>query len=121
MSHRIVHWEIMGPDGDAVRDFYEGLFGWKTEPVEGFDSYHLVGDDDTTIGGALGKGPEEMSNYVMLYIEVDDVDEHLAKAESAGGSTIMPKTVIPDIVTFGMFSDPAGNVLGIVERDTPES
>ena len=31
----------------------------------------------------------------------------------------MPRTVIPGIVTFGLFGDPAGNMVGIVEEETP--
>ena len=117
MSHKIVHWEIMGPDGDALSSFYGELFGWKGEAVPGFDSYYTIDQEQTTVGGAVGKGSEEMPNYLTVYVEVDNVEEHLAKAEAAGGSTIVPRTVIPDIVTFGMMSDPAGNIVGMVERE----
>lgn len=121
MSHKIVHWEIMGPDGDAMRDFYAGLFGWSTSPVEGFDGYHIVDAESTTVAGAVGKGGEEMPSYLTLYIEVDSVDEHLEQAAAAGGSTVVPRTIIPGIVTFGMMADPAGNVVGIVEREVVDA
>lgn len=117
MSHKIVHWEIMGPDGEALNAFYGELFGWKGEAVPGFDAYHMIDGEHTGVAGAVGKGSEEMPSYLTLYIEVDNVEEHLAKAEAAGGGTIVPRTVIPEVVTFGMMSDPAGNILGIVERD----
>ena len=118
MSHKIVHWEIMGPQGESLRDFYSELFGWAAEAVPGFDAYFTTDADDSGVAGAIGKGGEEMPSYVTLYVEVDSVDEHLAKAEAAGGSTVMPRMVVPDIVTFGQFADPAGNVIGVVERDT---
>jgi uncharacterized protein len=30
MSHPVVHFEIGGGDGERLRAFYEGLFGWAT-------------------------------------------------------------------------------------------
>jgi predicted enzyme related to lactoylglutathione lyase len=119
MGNKIVHWELMGPDGDALKSFYGDLFGWETEAVPGFDAYHMVSAESSGLAGAVGKGNEQMPQYQTMYVEVPDVDKHLAKAEELGGKTAMPRTVIPDVVTFGMFTDPAGNMVGVVEADTP--
>ncbi|MFQ5555430.1 MAG: VOC family protein [Acidimicrobiia bacterium] len=119
MGNKIVHWELMGPDGEALTGFYGDLFGWKATAVPGFDGYHLVEAEDADIGGAVGKGPEEAPSYLTIYIEVDSIDDHLAKVADAGGKTIMPRTVIPGTVTFAMFADPAGNHVGLVEAATP--
>ena len=73
------------------------------------------------LGGAVGQGSEEMPAYMMFYVEVDDVNEHLEKAEQAGGKTVTPRTVVPGVVTFGMFADPAGNVVGVVEATVEEA
>ncbi len=61
----------------------------------------------------MGKGSEEMSSYLTLYIEVGSVEQRLTKAEAAGSDTVLPRTVIPDIDTFGMMRDPAGNIVGM--------
>ena len=47
-------------------------------------------------------------------MQVDDLQAFLDKAESLGGKTIMPPTVIPDTVTLAMFTDPEGNIMGMV-------
>jgi len=119
MAHEIVHWELMGPDGGALTAFYGDLFGWKSEAAPGFDGYNLVAAEDSGVAGAVGQGSEQMPNYLTIYVQVDDVDEHLAKAEAAGGATVLPKTVVPGMVTFGLFADPAGNVVGVVEAEMP--
>ena len=119
MGNKIVHWELMGPDGEAMKSFYADLFGWESEAVPGFDSYHMVGEDGSGLAGALGQGNEKMPNYQAMYVEVPDVDKHLAKAEELGGKTLMPRTVVPGTVTFGLFTDPAGNMVGVVEEETP--
>lgn len=121
MANKIVHWELMGADGERLRNFYAGMFDWGMKPVDGFDGYNLVDGEQVGVGGAVGKGPEEMPNYLTIYIEVDSIDEHLEKIGAAGGSTVMPRTEIPDTVTYALFSDPAGNVVGLVETDVPSA
>jgi predicted enzyme related to lactoylglutathione lyase len=119
MAHNIVHWELMGPDADQLATFYRALFGWNVEAVEGFEGYHMVSGDDAGIGGGIGSGSEPMTSYQTFYVEVDSVDEHLAKASANGASTVMERTVVPGMVTFGLFRDPAGNLVGVVEAETP--
>ncbi len=118
MANQVTHWEIMGADGAGLKDFYAGLFDWNLEAVPGFDEYYTVsGDEVGGSGGAVGKGPETGPTYLMIYLGVDDINETLAKVEAAGGSTITPRTEIPDTIIFAMFSDPAGNVVGLTENE----
>lgn len=121
MANKLVHWEIVGPDGDELKAFYGNLFGWSYESPPGFDDYHMVAAEQAGLGGAVGKGSDEMPNYVTLYIEVPDITAHLSRIEAAGGRTLMPRTVIPDTVTIGMFTDPSGNVIGLVESAHAEA
>jgi predicted enzyme related to lactoylglutathione lyase len=118
-EHKIVHWELMGPDGDKLAAFYGDLFGWNLTPSPGFDAYHMTDEEETGISGAVGQGNKNMPQYQTIYVQVDSVDEHLAKAEGAGGTAVVPRTVIPGMVTFGLFTDPAGNLVGLVEAETP--
>ena len=117
MAHKIVHWELMGQDGEALRGFYSDLFGWSLPASPGFDNYYMTSDEETGISGAVGQGNEHMPNYQAIYIGVPDIDAHLAMVEAAGGQTAVPKTVIPEMVTFALFTDPAGNLVGLVEGE----
>ena len=81
----------------------------------------MVSADDVGVGGAVGQGNEQMPNYMTIYIQVDSIDEALSGIEASGGATVMPRTEIPGVVTFGLFNDPAGNLVGLVEEDTPGS
>jgi predicted enzyme related to lactoylglutathione lyase len=51
---------------------------------------------------------------VTFYVETTDVDASLAQAERLGGKVVMPKTALPD-VTIGVFEDPEGHAIGLVE------
>ena len=115
MGNPIVHFELMGPDGEAQKSFYAGIFDWKIEAVEGSEQYFMTDTGEGQMGGAVGKGSEEIPQYVTIYVQVDDIEATLEKIEDSGGKTILPRTEIPEMVTYALFADPAGNMVGLVE------
>jgi predicted enzyme related to lactoylglutathione lyase len=110
-----VHFEIMGADGPKLRDFYSTLFDWQFQvmPGEGMD-YGTVTPGPGGIGGGVGATPG-VPNYVTIYVTVDDINATLVRAEAMGSKTVMPRTVIPNIATWALFSDPEGHLVGLVE------
>jgi hypothetical protein len=52
---------------------------------------------------------------VVFYVEVDDPQAYLDRIEKAGGTTVVPVTEVPGMVTFAQFADPQGNVIGLVK------
>lgn len=120
MTNPIVHFEIMGRDGAKLHGFYRDVFAWEGSPVEGFDNYFVMdGADVGGMGGAVGQGSETMPAYTAMYLGVDSVDDHLSRVQAAGGEVVIPKQVVPGVVTFAMFRDPAGNLMGLAENETP--
>jgi len=117
MAKNPVLWfEVIGKDGKALRSFYSKLFGWKVEdadPASGFD-YGMVNPGNGGIGGGIGTSPDGSSGFATFYVEVDDLDSVLAKAEKLGGKTVMPATEIPGMnLKFAYLTDPEGHVIGI--------
>jgi len=125
MGEPVVHFEVIGKDGAALRSFYSDLFGWKID-ADNPMNYGLVqrdgnvSTDGTGIGGGVGQGPEGYDGHVTFYIEVPDVEAALAKAESLGGSRMMGPDKVMDTVEIGLFNDPEGNTVGVV-KTTPQS
>lgn len=119
-ANPIVHWEVMGEDADVLLEFYGSLFDWKFNPVEGFENYHMVPSEQAGLGGAVGRGSDEMPGYLTFYVEVGDIEETLLVVEKEGGKTVVPRTEIPGTVSFALFNDPAGNLMGLVEEEVPE-
>ena len=97
------------------------MFEWGSQSMDDFPGNQMFDGGEVGLGGAEGKGPETMPNYVTVYFEVDHIGEYLEKIEAAGGMTVIPRTVVSDKVTLGMFTDPAGNVVGLVEATHPEA
>jgi predicted enzyme related to lactoylglutathione lyase len=58
---------------------------------------------------------------VLLYISTDDIDATLAKIEAHGGKTVVPKTEIPQVGWFGIFTDPTGNRVALFTATSQQS
>lgn len=120
MGQPVVHFEVIGKDGDMLRSYYSDLFGWEFN-TDNEMKYGVVSregnalEDGTGIGGGVGVGPEGYEGHVTFYIEVPDVEASLAKAESLGGTRVMgPDEVMPGL-ELGLFNDPEGHVIGLVK------
>ncbi len=120
MANPVVHFEIQAKEPKKVQDFYKNLFGWSIDDNNPM-KYGIVNtNSEGGIGGGIGPSPEGV-NRVTFYVDVDDLQAYLDKAEKLGGKTIMPPTVIPDMITLAMFSDPEGNIIGMVKEDSHSS
>lgn len=118
MPNPVVHFEIQSTDAGKSRDFFSEVFGWHVEVVPGM-GYGLVNTGtESGINGGIETSPTG-ENQVMIYIEVDGIQGYLDRAVAAGATVVMPVTVVPGAVTFALFADPAGAVVGIVDRETP--
>lgn len=112
MSNPVVWFEVMGKDGDELRGFYGELFGWKYDVHEGM-SYGFVPAEGKGIPGGVGASSERQ--YVTFYVATPDIEKQLAQATKLGGKVLMPRTALPGGTVLGMFSDPEGNPIGLVE------
>ena len=120
MGAPVVHWEINGNDGKRLQDFYSSLFGWRIN-ADNPMNYGLVdtGVKRGAMGGIGQKDPANPGPNVTFYVEVNDLQSYLSKAESLGARTVMAPTEIPNMVTFAMFSDPEGNAIGLIKATAP--
>src|SRR4051812_30764200 len=117
MANPIVHWEITSTDATRAQDFYSKLFDWNVDANNPYKYGIVSAPDGRGIGGGIG--PEMGGgNRVSIYIEVDDLQAYLDKAESLGGKTLMPPGDVPGGPTLAMFSDPDGNCIGLVKAGT---
>ena len=117
MGQPVVHFEVVGKDGDKLQRYYADLFGWKIN-TDNEMNYGMVDAKDNSpngIGGGVGQGPDGYEGHVTFYVEVPDVEEALVKAESLGGTRVMGPEKIMEGVELGQFTDPEGNVIGLIK------
>lgn len=123
MGNPVVHFELIGPDPEALRGFYAGLFDWQAPgapvapEVSDPDSYGFI-DRSTTpdgagIPGGIGGG-DGYQAHAVFYVGVEDVEAALAAAERLGGTRVLgPASNEAGGVVVGHFTDPAGNLVGV--------
>ena len=121
MGQPVVHFEIIGTDAQALQKYYSQLFGWEIN-ADNPMNYGIieragnVNADGVGIGGGVGAGPEGYGGHVTFYVEVPDVEEALARAESLGGSRMMSPEQVMEGVEIGLFHDLEGHVVGVVKE-----
>ena len=111
MGHPVTHFEILGPDGEALQRYYADLFGWSIDASNPMN-YGMVKATEPGIGGGVA-GSQDGSAVVTFYVETNDIKASLAKAESLGGKVVQEPMDIPDGPTIALFADPQGNVIGL--------
>ena len=120
MGQPVVHFEVIGSDGDRLRSYYADLFGWQIDANNPMN-YGIVAREGNVnaegvgIGGGIGAAPEGYDGHVTFYVEVPDVEAALAKAESLGGSRMMGPEAVMEGVEIGQFKDPEGHTVGVVK------
>ena len=121
MGQPVIHFEVIGNDGPKLREYYSELFGWEFSEPMGPTNYAVtqrdanVNDDGVGIGGGVGSAPEGYTGHVTFYVEVDDVDTALERAEQLGGARTMGPADMEDVgIRLAQFTDPEGHVIGLV-------
>ena len=117
-GHPIVHIEIPATNTSAAGKFYNEVFGWKIEADEmyGYVQFQSEGGPG---GGFVEAGKENPVNIeykpdsLLVYLASDDIDATLATIEANGGKTLLPKTEIPHVGWWAVFTDPSGNRLAL--------
>jgi predicted enzyme related to lactoylglutathione lyase len=113
VGNAVVHFEVGAADDGPLVAFYGELFGWGLQGFSG-GGYTMVdtrGGDG--INGGIGKS-RTGAPWSTFYVETGDLQATLDKANSLGGSTVMPVTDFGGAVTIAMFNDPDGLLVGLV-------
>ncbi len=118
-NHPIVHIEFPAADPGAAAKFYADAFDWQLQVDPSFD-YHMFsaeggpGGGFVKVGATAGPGTVDYkTGEPLIYIQTDDIEASLAKIESLGGKTLLPKTEIPQVGWWALFADPTGNRVGL--------
>jgi predicted enzyme related to lactoylglutathione lyase len=122
MGQPVVHFEVIGKDGQKLQQFYAALFDWQIDANNplGYGTVAREGNtnaDGVGIGGGIasGQSPED-AGHVTFYVEVPDVEAALATAESLGGTRVFGPAPVPGTeIELGQFTDPEGHLIGLTK------
>lgn len=115
MAHGdITHIDIPVDDMERAKAFYSGLFGWEIQEMPGYEGYPMWRAPNQISGGGLAPRDESLDRP-RSYVEVDSIDDVLAKVTEAGGRVVLPRTEISPTSWWAAFVDTEGNEIGLYE------
>lgn len=122
MGKPVVHFEVIGKDGDRLQGYYAELFGWEVDAGNPMKYGIVKGEDNPSemgsIGGGIATGPDGYEGHVTFYVGVSDIEAALQKAEELGGTRVMGPEKVMDQVELGQFKDPEGHLIGLVRNSS---
>jgi predicted enzyme related to lactoylglutathione lyase len=116
---RVIHFEIQADKPERAVEFYEKVFDWKFEKLEGSGEYWLMTtgpEDHPGVNGGLIR-TSGLPKGTINAIDVPYVDEFNKTVIENRGQVVTPKTTIPDLGYYAYCEDTEGNVFGIFEND----
>lgn len=112
----IVHFEIPADDVERAKKFYTDLFGWKIEKTPEMDYWMITTSGEKQVDGGMQKrqSPQEV---ITNYIDVPNIDEHIAKVGQLGGKIVVPKGPVPGFGYFAVCLDTENNAFALWQSD----
>jgi uncharacterized protein len=108
MPAPVVFFDIAGTSSDTLTRFYSEVFGWQV----GADGRFVV-PVSAPLPAVVRQDPPEK----RIYLGVPDVAATLKTIKAKGGTLDSERFEVPGVVVLGLFKDPEGNPMGLVELD----
>ena len=110
----VVHWALQARDPQRQREFYRSMFNWDigdgpamlvqagigAPPPDGFTGHILPGD----------------TSRFVIYVQVRDLKESMARAAEQGGAVLQQPFDVPGGPTIAGIADPEGNQVVLVQQ-----
>jgi len=119
MPGLVTHFEIYGEHPVALADFYRKALGWQVDQMPGVGYWRVqpgAADGAAMHGGLTYRAIPDLNGW-MLFVNVDSLDDTVARIEHLGGTIVRPKTAVPRTAWVTIVADPAKNFFGIWEAD----
>lgn len=123
-----VWYELMTPDPDGAKAFYDPLVGWTIgeAPPEGAMDYRMIVRADGGNAGGVLRMTDDMAEHGskpmwLFYVGVDDVDVSAQKAIELGGKVLLPPHDLEGVGRFALMADPDGAPFYLMRGASDES
>ena len=114
MGNPVCHFDIGCKDLQKTAAFYRDAFDWITEP-NGDLQVNVNTGSERGINGMITALGHEPHNYVMCYVEREDIDATVAHIKELGAEILIGPIPIPSGGKFAWWKDPEGNMMGLYE------
>ena len=107
--------DLLTPDPEQAAGFYERLFGWRTQEVEGGGGYRVIFNGERSNGGMMPLDPATMGDTPpnwMPYFGHEDVERVAREVAGLGGRLYNGPTRMPQ-GTIAVLADPQGAAFAV--------
>lgn len=112
---RVVMFEMNSQDPERSANFYSTVFGWQVgEANWGYSPVVTGSSDKYGIDGGIAQGPSDYPHGTRIQIEVDNIDQAIAKSQEEGALIVRDKMEF-DEYYLAYLVDPVGIGFGLVE------
>ena len=113
--------ELMTDEPQKAADFYEKVFGVRSESTQVPVPYTTLNVGERPVAGIMKNPPEAAAapSSWDVYFASDNVDETTEKAKAAGGQALHEPFDIPGVGRMAVLTDPPGAVFEIIKMEMP--
>jgi predicted enzyme related to lactoylglutathione lyase len=116
MTNPVFAFQIIAKDPESTSRFYAELFGWSINFDSALGHHRIETGSREGIQGGIWPAPPQATNFVQLFVAVDDVATAVAKAERIGARLLIPPTTLPEGGELAVMHDPQGMPFVVCRR-----
>ena len=120
----LVHFDIPAKDIDKIKQFYQGVFGWRFEKTAGESEnwsidFESDGQQRHITGGIIPRSAP--TQPIGCHFLVSSVEETVIKIKELGGVVFVPRTTVQGKGYYACCLDPEDNYFILWEDDPTAS
>ena len=121
-DHDWIWGELWTRDVARAKRFYAAVTGYESREIQQADdaSYTVLFNDGKPKTGVVALPWEDVLPHWLPYLRVTDIDETIARVETAGGAVLLAPSEQYDEGSVAIVSDPTGGVFAIQAPRTTE-
>jgi uncharacterized protein len=116
MGSPVMQFQILSKNPEETASFYAKLFGWRVNADNPMGYREINTGSGEGIQGGIWPAPPQASNFVQLFMAVDDVKASVARASSLGAKVLIPPSTLPDSGEMAVLHDPQGMPFAVWRR-----
>lgn len=111
-----MQFQILSKAPEETSRFYTELFGWTVNADNPMGYREIQTGSSEGIQGGIWPASPQASDFVQIFVAVDDVSAYAAKAQSLGAKILIPPTTLPDGGVMSVLHDCHGMPFALWRR-----
>lgn len=116
MGLPVLQFDIGCRDLAKTSAFYQQAFGWSMK-ADGNLQVKVDTGSEEGIDGMITALGHEPHNYVMCYVQAEDIHESAKRIKTLGGEILIGPMPVPSGGQFAWWKDPEGNLMGLFQPE----